>query len=1165
MQSNAMKKFSARIALVALAAASTVLVPIGTANATEMPTLVPSSNNLSTVAAPSSLKSVKCVGPNWCVAVGQSALDIGGARVITGNPATWSAKSAKNLVPTDQGLGPVGHETIGQRLDAIDCTSTTWCVAIGGRGYVCGDRCGGTTNPIFAYGNPATWKSSNILALPTSWNFWLNSVSCVSQTYCVAIGGMYTKYQDGTGVLVGNPAGWASGDGPLFIPDARASGIECVAVAKCVALTPDANVFFGNPNTWAESGLHDFSAEKFPNLVLTGISCDKITSCTAVGNFDSGPVTVTGDPSKWNGRRDVKSIGTSAYRISSLTCTNSANCVAAVGKGENPGILRGDPKKWKAKDVRTTLGPQLKNGVIAGISCTSSVNCTLIANNENSNKIIYYVGDPAKWQANSLKTFELYGVAFGALIWPQSFSCSSAKLCTEVGTDTYSNLVVIQGDPNNWEKAALRVIATAGSMVDPTIECFNAKSCVATGTSVTQNPVVITGDPMKWTTGSLVSIKVANKVKGFGSSLSALSCVAANWCLAVGVDAASQPVVVTGDPSKWNATSVKEIVLDKSFSGGGGSLGAVSCVSKTFCVAVGTGGNPESEFVNPIVAVGDPTKWKKSSFRQLDVPNFRGSWMSIPSISCVTTTYCAEVSMVGVEYGSASMTVSGDPSKWTADDFHIMQWDGAEYWHDTVLSKIRCTAVAQCTSVGWANASGTLLRGDPTSWRFARSLRSAYVPSLTVGSINLVSCVGTNCWVAGTDNQGAAYVASAPPAIPDGCNIVRNYLVCPGSDLTGADLTDANLSNADLTGTILKDAQLTNVFSGGITGVPSSLPSGWFLKNGYLVGPGANLSQANLSNMNLADVDLTGATLINVSSGGITGTPSGLPADWALVNGYLIGPRAILTGANLDGIDLSEMKMTGVTSGGITGTPSALPAGWALVNGYLVGPGVDLMRVDLTGANLAGVNLDGANLWDATLTNVSSGGIPDSNVSLPDGWYLTVGYLVGPSANSTNANLSGANLDNVDLSGATLTGVMSGGIGGTPLALPAGWTLNNGYLFGPGADLRNANLSGMNLDSVDLSDFDLTGIISGGIEGMPNALPAGWTLNNGYLFGPGANLSGADLTGFDLTGVNLTDVNLDGVNLTDANLTDVISSGITGEPAALPTGWTLENGVLVYS
>ena len=1113
MKSTYMKKFSSRAALVAMVAASTVLLPIGSAHATQMPTLVPSSNNLSTIAAPSNLKSVKCVDAKWCVAVGQSGLDVGGARVITGNPASWDAKSAKNLIPEDLGLGPVTHETTGQRLDAIDCISTTWCVAIGGRGYLCGDRCGGTTNPIFAYGNPATWKSSDLLVLPTSWYFWLNSVSCVSKTYCVAIGEMLNRDQSGTGVLVGDPAGWASGDGPLFVPDVRASGIECVAVAKCVALTTDANVLIGNPNTWAETGLHDFSAEKFPNLVLTGISCDKITSCTAVGNFDSGPVTVTGNPSTWTGRRDVKSIGTSAYRILSVTCTSPTNCVAAVGKGENPGILKGDPKSWKAKDVRTTLGSGLKNGFIAGISCTSAFNCVLVANNESSNKIIYYLGDPVKWQASSLKTFDLYGAALGASISAQSFSCSSATVCTEVGYDTYSNLVIIQGDPSNWTKASLRLIVTAGSMVNPVLQCFSAKSCVAVGTSAGRNPVVITGDPLKWTLGSIVSIKIANKGVAFGSSISALSCLAANWCTAVGVDAAAQPVVMTGDPAKWSTTSVKEIVLDKSFSGGGGSLAAVSCVSKTFCAAVGIDGNSESATVKPIIVVGDPAKWKKSSFRRLDAPSDNARWFTPPSISCVTITYCAEVSMVNRQWGgSAALTVTGDPSKWTADDFHLMPWDGAEAWHDTVLSQIRCTAVEQCTSVGWANASSTLISGNPTSWRFARSLRSAYVPALTVGSINLVSCVGLNCWVAGTDNRGTPYVAAAPPAIPDGCNIVRNYLVCPGSDLTGADLTDANLSNVDLTGTTLKDAQLTNVFSGGITGVPSSLPSGWSLKNGYLVGPSANLSQANLSGMNLADVNLTGATLMNVSSGGITGTPSGLPTDWSLINGYLIGPWANLNGANLDGVDLSEVKMSGVTSGGIIGTPSSLPTGWALANGYLVGPRVDLTGADLTGADLAGVNLDGANLWDVTLTNVSSGGMPDSSVTLPDGWSLTAGHLVGPSANLTNANLAGASLDNLDLSGAKLTGVKSGGIGGTPLALPIGWTLNNGYLFGPGA-----------------------------------------------------NLSGADLTGFDLTGVNLTNVNLDGVNLTDANLTDVISSGITGEPAALPTGWMLENGVLVYS
>jgi uncharacterized protein YjbI with pentapeptide repeats len=76
------------------------------------------------------------------------------------------------------------------------------------------------------------------------------------------------------------------------------------------------------------------------------------------------------------------------------------------------------------------------------------------------------------------------------------------------------------------------------------------------------------------------------------------------------------------------------------------------------------------------------------------------------------------------------------------------------------------------------------------------------------------------------------------------------------------------------------------------------------------------------------------------------------PEDWSLVDGYLIGLSANLTGANLSGADLNR-----VISGGITGTPSALPAGWILVDGYLVGEAANLIDANLIGANLSGADL----------------------------------------------------------------------------------------------------------------------------------------------------------------------------------------------------------------
>jgi len=113
----------------------------------------------------------------------------------------------------------------------------------------------------------------------------------------------------------------------------------------------------------------------------------------------------------------------------------------------------------------------------------------------------------------------------------------------------------------------------------------------------------------------------------------------------------------------------------------------------------------------------------------------------------------------------------------------------------------------------------------------------------------------------------------------------------PGAWLLGADLIGVNLSGTNLggaylpddlsgtnvNGTNMADAHLYGVASGGITGTPSALTTGWLLVGGYLVGdaaqiPGADLSgadlaglymaNANLSGADLAGVDLTGADLI---------------------------------------------------------------------------------------------------------------------------------------------------------------------------------------------------------------------------------------------------------------------------------------------------------------
>ena len=68
--------------------------------------------------------------------------------------------------------------------------------------------------------------------------------------------------------------------------------------------------------------------------------------------------------------------------------------------------------------------------------------------------------------------------------------------------------------------------------------------------------------------------------------------------------------------------------------------------------------------------------------------------------------------------------------------------------------------------------------------------------------------------------------------------------------------------------------------------------------------------------------------------------------------------------ASLGGTALGGATLTGVSSGGTTGTPISLPVGWTVTSGYLVGP------INLTGAFITGgfFSLDGFHLTDMGYT-----------------------------------------------------------------------------------------------------------------------------------------------------------------------------------------------------
>ncbi|WP_114860363.1 pentapeptide repeat-containing protein [Azospirillum brasilense] len=193
-------------------------------------------------------------------------------------------------------------------------------------------------------------------------------------------------------------------------------------------------------------------------------------------------------------------------------------------------------------------------------------------------------------------------------------------------------------------------------------------------------------------------------------------------------------------------------------------------------------------------------------------------------------------------------------------------------------------------------------------------------------------------------------------------SIARFCLSClnlTGADLTGADLWGANLTDADLMRANLTDADLMRA---NLTGADLR---------------GANLTGADLRRANLTDADLTGADLTGADLRG-----------------------ANLRGANLTGADLTGADLTGADL-----------------------RRANLMRAKLTDANLTGADLTGADLWGANLmranltdANLTGADLTDADLTGAD---LTDADLT--DADLMRADLTDANLTDADLTGANLT------------------------------------------------------------------------------------------------------------------------------------------------
>jgi uncharacterized protein YjbI with pentapeptide repeats len=201
---------------------------------------------------------------------------------------------------------------------------------------------------------------------------------------------------------------------------------------------------------------------------------------------------------------------------------------------------------------------------------------------------------------------------------------------------------------------------------------------------------------------------------------------------------------------------------------------------------------------------------------------------------------------------------------------------------------------------------------------------------------------------------------------------------------------------------------------------------------------------------------------------------------------------------------------------------------------YTVAANQNYVGANLSNCNLSGLDLSNANFNNANLSNA---------------------ILIG-------TKLTGTILKGANLSGANLSGVQSGSITGAAAQLPAGWALQDGYLFGAGSDLHGSSIEGVTLDKFNLSGVNLQG-----------ATIRDSTLTNSNF--SNASFSNAQLTRVIFDGSNFMGANFSSISIYWGSMNGVTSGNVQGlrgkaegwsvSGMANPNGSTVADSIAVYN
>jgi hypothetical protein len=550
-----------------------------------------------------------------------------------------------------------------------------------------------------------------------------------------------------TASSVQSPWSVAATPQPL-VRQASLAGVACPRPRMCIAVGQATDrhgrgvalAEFWDGSDWSVIRLQTPPGARSANAL--GIACSGSTFCMAVGGSTLGTLAEVWDGATWSLLPTPGPPGGGPSVLRGVACASPSMCVA-VGDHDprhgpvRPLIDRWDGSAWSAQT------PAIGSGSLAAVACPAAETCMAVG--RSAGTALAETWDGATWRLTDARTqAALSGVA-----------CPAPALC--VATGSYRAFrkplaVIERWDGSHWSLDRvdwpLKIVISRLNAV----ACTSADACTAAGFAARQGRGVQGTLVVRWN-GSVWSVdRTPNDPHAAVDELEGVSCTSASHCSAVGTAQTKRrsqqlfkALALAGDGSTWTLTTPINPRGAES-----AALAAVSCVSATFCMAVGSqwssglpgAAQPSDAPLRRSAGTGDNDESNERMSRVAFAERWDGRrWSLVPihappgflppllfAVSCTSPQFCMAVGAGGTRQGQTAVAEVWDGRTWSSATTPSPRSEGE-------LLGVSCSSPSLCIAVGDdgvfpQDLFPLALRWDGQMWTEMKTPRPARFSSL---------------------------------------------------------------------------------------------------------------------------------------------------------------------------------------------------------------------------------------------------------------------------------------------------------------------------------------------------------------------------------------------------------------------------------------------------